>query len=134
MMAASDPAAAHSPVTAVPDGLLVFTRQLADGEHRVSVDRATLRPRECSCPLSTEGLVCRAALEVAAVECVDEARQRAANAFNAMRSANTTLEEVLIAAGRASFELVDDGLQLQPVLGPSVGVAFVPEQRLEVVR
>ncbi len=101
------------------DGQLVFTRHLAEGEHNVTVDRATLRPLSCDCQLSAEGLVCRATLEVATIECVAEARQRSRDAYDASRSANDLLERVLIAAGRAQGELVHDGLELQLLEGAS---------------
>ncbi len=66
---------------------LIFARpSRSDGfPHRVAVDARTLKPLACTCPAGARGIVCWAALEVAADECVAEAQRRCEEARRVLR-------------------------------------------------
>lgn len=90
-------------VTARPAPLppvLVFARpsRSSGRPHRVVVNARTLRPLSCSCQAGQRGIVCWAALEVAADECLAEAVRRHLEATRVLKLATQrreTAERVL---------------------------------------
>lgn len=94
----------QSTLSAVParaaEPRLTFARPSRSGgpPHQVAVNARTLRPLSCACPAGQRGVVCWAALEVAADECFAEAVRRHLEATRVLKLATTrreTAERVL---------------------------------------